>query len=166
MLSQHEFEFAIYQCLAYGDETRIAAASGKSVSYYSQQLNPDDPRESIFFRAAADFVNWASVNKAAARKAFNVFCAVVTPSLAERGECLCLEVEHAKGVKEDADVAIAVMLDKPLYEQLSEVNEAITQKERQKAAIIEAINAEKDGNGSSRFSPREFAAASVNGRRR
>lgn len=57
---------------------------------------------------------------------------------------LNLDAELAESIKEDADVAIAHVNGRSLYEQLKEVDESIDQKGRLRTAIIEAINAEKD----------------------
>jgi hypothetical protein len=76
---------------------------------------------------------------------------------------LCVDTETARAIKEDADCAIEHAKGGSLFDQLHEVNESIAQKHVQKAAILEAINKEKESfNGSTtRYAAREFAKAVV-----
>jgi hypothetical protein len=168
-MNQHEFEFEIYKCLKYGDESKIASAAGKGSSYYSQCFNPDDERESIFYRAARDFGHWAAINEEGARKAFAVFCSYVSRSMHEENE-LCHDTEICNTLKEVDDIATIRIKGGSLYEQLNETVQAEIQVRKLKAAILSKINTEKDSfNGRPRMKapPAEvakFTAHQQNGR--
>jgi len=121
-LTQHAFEFAIYGCLNYGDEARIAEAAGKGPSYYSQLFNPEDPRESIFYRAAEDFVNWINkVDRTGGKKALAVFNGYVEAATFEvEGGCSVSELH-----RESNEAVQAAIDDKPVAEQQKELIESI-----------------------------------------
>lgn len=57
---------------------------------------------------------------------------------------LNINLEVAKATKEASDVPIARLNEKPLYDQLNETCQAISQLENVKRAILHAINADKD----------------------
>lgn len=63
---------------------------------------------------------------------------------------LCHEEETAKFVKESSDVPIANISGAPLYQQLSEIDQAIRQGELTRAALLDAINREKEAENGGR----------------
>jgi hypothetical protein len=129
-----------------GHEIDIAKAKGCNPSYLYNIKNLEEPDPYAPFR---EWFQFCAIGGGKVRAYLNDLESIACH--AEMGtQPLCLITEHAKGVKEDADVAIAVMSGKPLYTQLNEVCEALSQKERQKAAIIEAINLEKDAANGNR----------------
>jgi hypothetical protein len=74
MLLQYDIEFALHRLLENGDESKLAQlAGGKAPSYYSQMLNPNDPRESIWFRAARDFQSLIQIDAERGCQALQVF---------------------------------------------------------------------------------------------
>lgn len=122
-MHQHEFEFALYQCLNYGDEGKIAREAGKGATYYSEMFNPDNPRESIFFRAAQDFTNWiCKVNPEGGRKAFETFCGFIEQEIAECNGDASLAAVH----KESSEGIQAGLDDKPVDKQIKEAREALS----------------------------------------
>lgn len=143
MIKQHALEYAIYKCLTYGDEKPIAELAGKGASYYSQMFNPDDPRESLFYRSARDFVNWSKVNRCDAERAFAVFCAAVSDGMHETQDDLCHETETVKTLKETHDIVASKINGESLYQQLRQATEAEIQIKTLKASLLDAIHAEK-----------------------
>ena len=164
MTNRHQLDFEIYQCLDYGDETRLAKARGKSPSYYAQMLSPDDERESNFVKAADDFGEWYDFNPSGAKKALAIFLTYVEARFDE-GQPLDIATEVIEAVKETSEVAAALMQKESYYTQLRETVEAIGQLERTKKAILKAINDEKSSfNGSTtRHTSKAFVEAHKNG---
>ena len=76
-------------------------------------------------------------------------------------EAKCVRTETLAFVREAGDVPLAVIGDKPLYDQLREVNEAITKAERLKASLIQAISDEQENGGRTRIPIRDYANGEV-----
>lgn len=139
MLNQHKFEFDIYHCLTFGDEKKIANKAGKGQSYYAQMFSPDDPRESLFYRAARDFINWSEVNHEDAAKAFAVFCAAVSAGMKRESTGLCHQTEACNTLKEAHDVAAVSIHGGTLGDKLREAYELRHQADRNIQAILDAM---------------------------
>lgn len=159
--TQIEIEQELSDVVPHGMRKTIAQITGIYPAIVSAYFSPDNERkspqyETLSIQAALDQEN-PEVGEAHWQK----MCALREASLPARFEPLCLITESVRGIKEDSDVAMAAMEGKPLYDQLTEVLEAITQKERQKVAILEAIHKEKEtpnagrtrfnGNGAKQF---------------
>jgi hypothetical protein len=137
MSSQHKFESDIYRTLCYGDETYLAEKNGVGASYYSQMLNPEDPRKSHFFRAATDLYLLIQKDSDAGLKTLQVFCSHAKRSL-PGDDRLCLNTERRKAMKEDADFHIAEAEGKPLTDRITELEQSIEQHQR----LLEALRAQ------------------------
>lgn len=82
----------------------------------------------------------------------------------------CVDTITSQFVKESADVAIAhIDPSTSLYDQLREVNQALTKAEELKLAILKAINADTEAEGQPRArfngNVRDIAKKAVQGRR-
>lgn len=135
--NQNKFEFEIHSCLRFGVESELAKASGKSVAYYSSMLNPNDERESTFYKAAQDFANWSEIDAEGFARAWAVFKSYVEPLVNANG--LSLNDELAKSIKEDADVTTAVLTNAPALTIVKECGESIAQKQRVINAAIHRL---------------------------
>lgn len=136
-MKQHEFESEIYKTLWYGAESYLAERNGKGASYYSQMLNPDDPRESLFFRAARDFDFLIQKNPEAGCKALRIFNTAAKASL-PGDSSLCVESERRKAYKERNDFHLAEAEAKPLDDRIRELEESIEQDN----SLLDALRAE------------------------
>jgi hypothetical protein len=141
-IPQYEFEYAIYQTLAFGDELKIAQELSVSPGIVSQYFNPNDERESVLYKAVLTLAAMIKIDRERGCHALSIFTSFVESACPCSGTKLSIDIETVKGIKEDTDVQVAYIEKKPLYDQLLEVNEAIDQKLNQKKAIIEAISAE------------------------
>ena len=84
--SQTDFDTTFHSVLRYADETYIAEEVGKSKSYISKMLNPNNPTVSVLFRAAAILAAWIARSPARGRlalRAFNTF--VLRADVANQG---------------------------------------------------------------------------------
>lgn len=171
-INQHKLEFAIYKCLTYGDELKIAQKRGKGSSYYSQMFNPDDTRESHFVRAALDFEKWSEVNPQDAARAFSVFCSSVAAAMHHDETDLCHDAEACNLLKEVHDVAATKIKGGTLGDQLREAYEVRHQADVNINAILTAMKrqgvpvpANGNGNGHIDDAVRKMMAPAVEARR-
>jgi hypothetical protein len=135
MLLQYDIEFALHQLLENGDESKLAQlAGGKAPSYYSQMLNPNDPQESIWFRAARDFQSLIQIDAERGCKALQIFNEFVRRALPT--ESLCANYETGQLTKETADVAAAALNGASVDIRLKEAREAKQQAERTYEAVF------------------------------
>lgn len=141
-INQFNIEFEIHQCLKFGVETELAKAAGKSVAYYSSMLNPSDERESTFYKAAQDFANWSQIDNEGFIRAWSIFKSHIEQFIAS--DARSLNDELAKSVKEDADVATAVLKNESPLKIVKECGESIAQKQRViKAAMVRLEQSQK-----------------------
>ncbi len=127
----------MYRVLEYGDETYLANEVGKSAGYYSQMTNPEDSRESIWFRAARDLFNLVRRNPQRgcdALQTFNTFVKRAIPG----NSSLCVDSERRRTHKEWSEFNLAEIEDTPINEQITELEQHIEQAER----LLEAKRAE------------------------
>lgn len=154
--TQVEIEQELSDTIPHGMRKAIARITGIYPAIVSAYFSPDNERKSPMYETLAIQAALDQENPEVGEAHWKKFCALREASLPARFERFCLATEFGKGVKEDADVAIAAIENKPLYEQLTEVLEAIAQKERQKQAIVEAIALEKESfnGGTTRYASR------------
>ena len=126
-LNQHEFETAIYRILEYGDISDLAHAVGKSAGYYSQMFNPEDPRESVWYRAALDFHNLIAIDPERGKAALDLFNYFAKRSLPGNGS-LCVDRTRERAWKESTEAALAEASGKSLDECIRETEEEIAAK--------------------------------------
>ena len=134
MFSQHKFESDIYKTLEYGDETYLASMSGKSVGYYSQMLNPDDPRESTLFRSARDLYHLILKDPVKGCETLQKFVSFVKTAVPSNVK-FCVEVTRRKALKERMESDLAEMGDAPMEDRIHELEEAIVAAQEYLAAL-------------------------------
>jgi hypothetical protein len=134
MFPQHKFETEIYKTLEYGDETYLANAVGKSVGYYSQMLNPEDPRESTWFKAARDFYNLILKNPDKGCETLQKFISLVKTAV-PGDRSLCVDLTRRKALRERMEADLAEMSGAPASEQIEELEEAIAAAQEHLSAL-------------------------------
>lgn len=170
---QTTIEGRLDKCFPFESLTQLAVIAGVNASQLAQELNPNDIRKSPAYRflkiqcALDDYdpelgeQHWQDIQR---------FRDASRPISSQN---LCVDAETAKAIKEDADCAIEHAKGSSLFDQLAEVNESIAQKHKQKAAILEAINNEKESynGGTTRYAAppvrdqmRQTVASRRNGR--
>lgn len=139
MISQYDFESAMARAIEYGDHTKLAQAVGKSPSYYSQMLNPDDPRESLFYRAARDMVELFEIDTERGRKALAVFTSFVGQGIAKTTP-MSVKREVADLMTKTVAAGVAVITEQSVAEQLNSIIDVEIQATKTKAAALEEQN--------------------------
>lgn len=136
-LNQHEFESAIYKILNYGDESKLARAVGKSAAYYSSMLNPEDPRESNWFKAARDFCNLIALDPERGLSVLDVFTYYVERAK-PKDFTLCVDKTREAAFRESSEFQLA-SVTKSTDEIKRELIDSIHASERH----LEAIEADE-----------------------
>lgn len=153
MTDQHEFEASMYKILAYGDETYLAKCAGKSPSYYSQMTNPEDPRESIWYRAARDFHNLMELDPDRGKAALELFTIYAKRGLP--GQSIDVQNARESVFKEHAEFCISEANNAPIPERIRELEESIAAQRD----LLAGLRAEAKA-----INIRAFAKTAVNGR--
>jgi hypothetical protein len=128
-INQYEFESAMSDVLKNGDIGDIAEAAGKGSSYYSQMLNADDPRESIWWRTANDFSNYIGLSETRGTEALSVFNSFVSRAFAG-DETLSQEDERRSVYTEWTEFVLSEAEKKPLLDQIKELEDHVIACER------------------------------------
>lgn len=159
-IDQHEFEAAVYKILEYGDETKLARMAGKAPGYYSQMLNPEDPRESLFYRAARDLYNLVELDEERGLKLLDLFCHFVNRARIEKKD-VSPDETRARVYRENMEATLADASDVDIdtkiqeWEQLyaaipAHIGALRAKRTRAKAAsVIEMNGRAKNGTGRS-----------------
>lgn len=134
MFSQHKFESDLYKTLLYGAETYLASMSGKSVGYYSQMLNPEDARESTWFRGARDLYHLILKDPAKGCETLQKFVSFVKTAVPGNVK-FCVDVTRRKALKERMESDLAEMSDAPHDDKVRELEQAIVAMQEHLAAL-------------------------------
>lgn len=121
----------------------IAASTGIYPTVVYGYFNPNDERKSPYFETLLIQAHVDAKNPECGARLWEAMNRLREMSLSE-SRPQCVATEMAKSIKEDADVHSTHVSGASLYDQLKEVDESIRQKENVRAAILEAINAEKE----------------------
>jgi hypothetical protein len=127
--SQSEFEQAIYKCLEFKLEVKLAAATDSGYGILCQKFSADNERESDLFRAATLLAAWLEKDSSGGECAlttFNAFVRRAKPSV------LKLDLSDARrdSHKERTDFHIAEAENKPVADRIRELRESIVADER------------------------------------
>jgi hypothetical protein len=141
--TQLEVESELRDCFKQGTIRGVAIEAGINETYLARGLNPNNEFASAAYQYLQVQCGLDAKDLVAGDEHWEKVKRFREMSISRSVGSLSLENEITKGVKEDADCVISYVGGESLYEQLAEVDEAIRQKKRTKAAILEAITREK-----------------------
>lgn len=142
--NQKTIELEISAVLESGDITQISRVSGIGYSYIDQQFNPNDERKSAIFCALKIICALDEISAERGEMLWNLVAGFRERSKPKKAAGGCLHSCAASVSKESSEAVSAPLLGKPLLEQLKETLDAETAIKKQKQAILDAINNEKE----------------------
>lgn len=145
--TQNEVESELRDCFPNGLLRAVSIQSGIGETYLGRGLNPNDEHESFTYQFLRVQCALDAKNPEMGEKHWQAVERFRELSRQDSTDALCVHTETARAIKEDADVAIAHAMDKPLETQLIELDEPIHQKEIQRKAIIHAIQSRGNYGG-------------------
>lgn len=132
--TQFEVETELFRSLRYGGQEAIAEKVRKSAGMISQYMNPNDERESPFYKSAAMFAAWIEDDADAGLEALTTFNILVKRAL--RGnEQLDVATERRASHTERTDFVLAESEGKPLNICIHELHESMAADERLMSAM-------------------------------
>ncbi len=126
LFTQHETESRLNKCLDYGDETEIAKRIGKGSSLVSQMFNPDDERESNFYKALKEIAAEIDFNPDNGCKMLRLFNELASRHLPDDKK-RCPKAATSKLLGEWTQFIDAAINDKPVETQIDELSDVIAQ---------------------------------------
>jgi len=132
-VDQHETERFLFNVLDHGDKSELAQALGVSLSEISQQVNPEEPRKSDYFRFKRFLVALATVNPKAAQLLCADLHAVVDAPCAHK------DISKLTGdvAQESTELICAALQRKPAHVQRKEALDVVMASYRFIAGLTE-----------------------------
>ncbi len=143
--TQEEVETALRDIIEHGDIREISINTGIGEKYLSSQLNPHDERKSYAYGFLQIQCALDRVDTNRGDEFFEQVQRFRDLSKLREIKDLCSKTEASKLVTENAEFLCSQIKDKPLPEQLSELDDVIRQAQKLKEALTEEhLNAKKE----------------------